>query len=60
MALDNVKFFYNCFGKYSPENEISINIIDLISKQTSLKTDKFIVSKKDYEAATFAEWKESL
>ena len=60
LALEKVKFFYNCFGKYSPSNEISINIVDLILKHTNLETDKIILSNKDYEAVTFTDWKKTL
>lgn len=56
LALNKVKFFYSCFGKYSPSDEISINLIDLISNNTSLSIDEIIVSKKDSEAKLFSEW----
>ena len=60
ISISQVKFFYNCFGKYSPQDEISINIIDLISKHTDLNIKDINVSKKDYKAKCFSEWEKIL
>ncbi len=60
LSIGHVKFFYNCFGKYSPQDEISINIIDLITKYTDLNVKDLNVSKKDHEAKCFYEWETML
>ncbi len=55
LALEPTRFFYNCFGKYSPENELSINILDLVSKDIDLDLSDLLISQKDKNAPTFSE-----
>mgnify|MGYP002861016563 CR=1 FL=1 len=50
LTLEETTFFYKCDGRYSPSNEISINIIDLISTYTDLNIDGVLLSSKDKNA----------
>ena len=55
LALEETFFLYNCFGPYSPENELAINIVDLIYKNCEIKTEDIILSEKDKNAPKLSE-----
>ena len=52
-AKENTTFLYCCFGRYSEENEITINLSDLVKKQTNIDNSGWILSKKDINAQNF-------
>ena len=54
-ALKETIFFYNCFGRYSSHNEMTINILDLICNKLNLKHSQLIVSEKDRNSKSFNE-----
>lgn len=55
LAKEETTFFYFCFGKYSENNEITINLKNLVKNRTSLNTNNWIISQKDEKAKCFNE-----
>ena len=53
LAKEETTFFYFCFGKYSENNEITINLKNLVKSRTSLNTNNWIISQKDEKAKCF-------
>ncbi len=55
LALEETIFLYNCLGSYSPPNELAVNIVDLISHNSSINTEDIILSDKDKNAPKFSQ-----
>ena len=53
LAKEETTFLYFCFGKYSEEDEITINLKNLVETRTSIDTQDWIISKKDNKAFCF-------